>query len=102
VLQERALDAVLKSDPSYSAEFIATTRSRLAQFERDFIQQTARLMTQHRKPVAGVRLLSAPGDRSLYPLEGCPHQALFFETPEQAVKSLARMYEYQRFLKRAG
>ena len=101
VLQERALDAVLKSDPSYSAEFIAATRSRLAKFERDFIQQTVRLMTQHQKPVVGVRLLSAPGDRSLYPLAGCPHQALFFETPEQAVKSLARMCEYQRFLKRA-
>ena len=100
VLQERALDAVLKSDPSYSAEFIAATRSRLAQLEGDFIQQTVRMMAHHQKPVAGVRLLSAPGDRSVYPLEGCPHQALFFETPEQAVKSLARMCEYQRFLRR--
>jgi acyl-CoA synthetase (NDP forming) len=102
VLQERALDAVLKSDPSYSAEFIAATRSRLEGFERDFIQQTVKMMAHHQKPVAGVRLLSAPDDRSLYPLTGFPHQALFFETPEQAVKSLARMYEYQRFLKRAG
>lgn len=100
ILQERALDAVLKSDPSYSAEFIAATRSAVAEFERNFIRQTAMMMARHQKPVAGVCLLTAPGDRTVYPLDGCPHKALFFQTPEQAVKSLAKMCEYQRFLRR--
>jgi len=100
ILQERALDAVLKSDPSYSAEFIATTRSAVAEFERNFIRQTAMMMARHQKPVAGVCLLTAPGDRTVYPLDGYPYKALFFHTPEQAVKSLAKMCEYQRFLRR--
>jgi acyl-CoA synthetase (NDP forming) len=72
----------------------------VAEFERNFIRQTAMMMARHQKPVAGVCLLTAPGDRTVYPLDGCPHKALFFQTPEQAVKSLAKMCEYQRFLRR--
>jgi hypothetical protein len=39
-------------------------------------------------------------DKTVYEFSGCKYKGLFFPTPEQAVKSLAKLLEYKGFLDR--
>jgi hypothetical protein len=46
-----------------------------------------------------VRLLTASSDRTVYPLDDGPYAAVFYETPERAVRAIAGMADYHRFLR---
>lgn len=93
-------DSILKADPSYSPEFVASARQELIQFEEKYIEHIIRLMEKYNKPVFGVSLLNAGRDQTLYRKEGSDLKGVFYPTPERAVEAFARMCEYQRFLAR--
>ena len=59
------------------------------------------LMERYGKPVFGVSLLQDENDRTVYAVENSPYNAVFYETPERAVHSFARLVEYRRYRDRS-
>jgi acyl-CoA synthetase (NDP forming) len=100
ILVERLAEAVLNADPTYSPETIASINKKLRQFEEKYIEHIVHLMEKFDKPVYGVRLMPDEDDQTVYRVPGSPLKGLFFQTPERAVKAFAKMYEYQRFLRK--
>jgi acyl-CoA synthetase (NDP forming) len=95
----RLADTAETADPGGSCESCALARQALADFEAHYIKEIARLMAHYQKPVVGVRLLTASSDRTVYPLDDGPYAAVFYETPERAVRAIAGMADYHRFLR---
>ncbi|MBW2228150.1 MAG: acetate--CoA ligase family protein [Deltaproteobacteria bacterium] len=91
-------DSVLQADPAYSPEFIESMNRAHAEFETKYIEHIVMLMEKYQKPIIGVSLLTDEKDNTVYRVKGSQYKGVFFETPERAVKAIARMYEYQRFL----
>ena len=91
-------DSVLKADPAYSTEFVESMNRALAEFETKYIDHIVMLMEKYQKPIIGVSLMTDEKDNTVYRVEGSQYKGVFFETPERAVKAIARMYEYQCFL----
>ena len=97
---ENFTDSVLKSDPSYSSDFLKSLNDSMAQFESQYIDHIAKLMEIYKKPVFGVSLLTDENDQTVYKVKDNSFKPIFFQTPERAVKAFSKMYEYQRFLDR--
>ncbi len=96
----RMADSIRKADPETPASFMEMVLEKLDDFEEKYMKHLVSLMEKYKKPVLGVNILRGEKDRTVYSFEGARHKAVFFPTPEQAVRSLARMYEYRRFLQR--
>jgi len=59
------------------------------------------MMEKYKKPVIGVSIMTdEKEDKTVNKVAGHKYNALFFQTPERAVKVLAKMYDYRRFLAR--
>ncbi len=91
------LDAVLQSDPAYAPDFIEGIRQSRDQYEITYIEKIVTLMETYKKPVIGVSLLTDKLDRTIYIVKDSPYKGIFYTTPERAVKTLAKMYEYQQY-----
>jgi len=102
ILVGHYINAIEKSDPSYSRSFLNSVKTMLTEFESDYIAQTVRLMEKYNKPVIGVALLTDESDRTVHQVGDSLWRGVFYTTPEKAVKTLARMFEYQRFRSRVG
>ena len=89
------------ADPDLTREFCDLVRDTITQFEARYIERITALMQRYGKPVYGVSLLQDESDRTVYPAENSPFNAVFYETPERAVQALARMVTYRRFRDRA-
>jgi hypothetical protein len=89
------------ADPELTREFCDLVRDTITQFEARYIERITALMQRYGKPVYGVSLLQDESDRTVYPAENSPFNAVFYETPERAVQALARMVTYRRFRDRA-
>lgn len=74
----------------------------MAAFEARYVAHAVTLMERHGKPILGVAMSSRPTQRTLYDVEGARYKGVFFDSPERAVKALARMCDYRRFLDRSG
>ena len=69
-------------------------------FEKEYIEHIVKLMEKFQKPIFGVSLLPAENNQTLYRVSGSEFKGVFYPTPERAVKSFAKMVEYNRFLKK--
>lgn len=96
----RLADSVLKSDPTCRKDLLESVNQALDEFEEKYITHIVTLMETYQKPILGVSILKEEKDQTVYSVDGRRYKGLFFPTPEQAVKSLAKMYEYQQFLQR--
>ena len=94
---ENFTDSVLKADPSYSSDFLKSVNESMAKFESQYIDHIAKLMEIYKKPIFGVSLLTDEKDQTVYKVKGNSFKPIFFQTPERAVKSFSKMYEYYRF-----
>lgn len=92
--------SVQKADPDCPADFMETMLATLDDFENSYISHIVDLMESCQKPIVGVNMLRDEKDKSVYAFSGRQYKGLFFPTPEQAVKSLAKLWEYRRFLDR--
>lgn len=99
---ERMAAAVERADPSYSRDFLEQAKAYMRTFEEEYLKLVARLMETYHKPVFGVSLLTNEKSQTVYSVDGAVYKPVFYQSPEQAVKSCARMYEYYRFLQQAG
>jgi acyl-CoA synthetase (NDP forming) len=96
----RMADSVCKADPECSPEFVQEAIKPHYEFENRYVAHLIGLMEKYPKPVLGVSMLKDDSDRTVYTIEERRFKGLFFPTPEQAVKSLSKMVEYNRFLNR--
>jgi acyl-CoA synthetase (NDP forming) len=101
IFVQRLTEAAAVADPGLDPEFLAMARETLQAFENTYVRHIAELCAKYGKPVFGVSLLREDGDRTVYPVEGCIHNGVFYETPERAVIAFAKMVEYRRFRDRA-
>jgi len=101
-LAKRLIEATLKADPDMDREFLKMVTARVDKMEADYIEQLVRLTKEHGKPILGVRMVTSDDDLTVLDLGGDEYKAVFFQTPEQAVKALSKMYQYERWLNREG
>ena len=88
ILLDRMVDSILRSDPSYTAEFLASARQSFADFENDYIRHIVKLMETHRKPVFGVGILSDGKEKTVYRVDGSPYKGVFYATPRTSSQGL--------------
>lgn len=100
IFVKRLTEATAVADPDLSPEFLELARQTLQTFEKTYVCRIAELCAKYGKPVFGVSLLREDGDRTVYNVDGCDFNGVFFETPERAVHAFAKMVEYRRFLNR--
>jgi acyl-CoA synthetase (NDP forming) len=99
IMVKRFGQSVLQADHDYSAEFIEKINQQLADFENEYIKKIVKLMDQHKKPIFGVSLLPDEKNQTIYRVDGSSFKAVFYPTPERAVKAFSKMVEYYRFLR---
>jgi acyl-CoA synthetase (NDP forming) len=99
---EKMAGAVERADPSYSRDFLEQAKAYMRTFEEEYLKLVARLMETYHKPIFGVSLLTNEKSQTVYSVDGAVYKPVFYQTPERAVKSCARMYEYYRFLQQGG
>ncbi len=100
IFLKRLAASVKNADPSYDPAFLDASVKAFTDFEDDYIAHIVRLMESTGKPVFGVSLLTDEKDATVYRVKDHRLKAVFFETPERAVKAAARMVEYQQYLTR--
>jgi len=95
---EKMAKSVEDFDPDYSGDFIDAVKNEFIAQEEKYIEHIAKLTCKYEKPVLGVSLLTDSTTRTLYRVSGCKYKSLFFPSPERAVKALAGMYRYKKWL----
>jgi acyl-CoA synthetase (NDP forming) len=96
----RLADSVRISDPTCPEDFLKIVNQSLDEFEEKYTRHIVSLMETHHKPVLGVTMLKHDKDRTVNSVGDFKYKGLIYPTPERAVLSLAKMYEYYRFISR--
>jgi acyl-CoA synthetase (NDP forming) len=96
----RYIESIRKADPACSLEFLDGVKKRFEQFEKEYVKHVVDRMEKYNKPVIGVGILTSDKDRTLYRVDERKLKGVFYPTPERAVKALANMVSYRRFLNR--
>ncbi len=100
ILVNKLIESVSKADPTYSPEILDSMRQELLRFDAEYVERIIRLMETCEKPVFGVSLLKDYQDKTVCSIPDARYKAVFYESPERAVKAFSRMVEYRRFLER--
>lgn len=98
IFVENMVNSISDVDPDYTKESLESVKDLLFKFEDDYVEHVARLTEKYEKPVLGVSLLSDNKTRTLYRIDNCKHKGVFFPSPERAVKALAGMCRYSKWL----
>ena len=99
IMIKATLESSVAVDSKYNLEFIENSLRHLENFEKQTIELTVKLMEKYNKPIIGVYLLNNDKTRTVTDVEGCKYNGVNFITPERAVKALAKMYKYTKWLK---
>jgi acyl-CoA synthetase (NDP forming) len=83
-------------------EDLKALKTRLVEFEKNYVRLIAELMAKHEKPVYGVSISFDQVDKTVLPVADSSYNGVFYPTPERAVKALAAMDEYRRFRNRTS
>jgi acyl-CoA synthetase (NDP forming) len=102
IMVKRFGQSVLKADPQYDEAFVDQVNQQFLKFEKEYIEHIVKLMGKFQKPIFGVSLLPDENNQTVYRVAGNEFKGVFYPTPERAVKSFAKMVEYNRFLSRLG
>jgi len=100
IMVKRFGESVLKADPQYDEAFVDQVNQQFLKFEKEYIEHIVKLMEKFQKPIFGVSLLPDENNQTVYRVAGNEFKGVFYPTPERAVKSFAKMVEYNRFLKK--
>lgn len=99
---EGVLDSTITVDPAYDQQFKDSSLELLNIFEHELVTKTVNIMSKYHKPVIGVYLLPDESTRTVIDIEGETYKGVVFPSPERAVKSLSKMYQYSKWLKEAS
>ena len=101
-LLKRITHSIRASDPTYSEDILKAVILEFDNFEKEYIQHITMMMDKYQKPVFGVGLFLDEESRTVFRVAERDHAAVFFPSPERAVKTFSGMYSYYKFLKRTG
>jgi acyl-CoA synthetase (NDP forming) len=99
IFVRKTIESALATDPNQSPQIDDFITAQLKAYEKKFTEFTVQLMATYRKPIVGVYLIADDTNRMITDVEGQRYKGVTFLSPERAVKALARMYEYQSWLK---
>lgn len=102
ILADKMLRSIANTDPSHAPEELDQVRQLSQEFEKIYIRHVAEMTQKYDKPVLGVSLLTDEASKTLYRVEGCKYDGVFFPSPERAVKALAGMCRYREWLEANG
>ena len=102
IFVNRMIESSLVADQTCDRQFFEKIPRLLEDFESNYNEHVVRLMEKYGKPVLGVSLLSDKQSRTITDIEGSCYKGVSFLTPERAVKALAGMYSYKRWLNFEG
>jgi acyl-CoA synthetase (NDP forming) len=100
IMVKRFGESVLKADSQYDEAFVDQMNQQFLDFEKQYIEHIVNLMEKYHKPIFGVSLLPDEKNQTLYRVTGSEFKGVFYPTPERAVKSFAKMVDYNQFLNR--
>lgn len=98
ILVNAMANAVLKTDPDTTKETADMFMASLLKEEEDYTRYTVEMTQKYNKPVVGVSLLTDELSRTLYRYDDLDYKGVFFPSPERAVKALAGMVRYKKWL----
>ena len=102
IFVKRMIESSLMVDHTSDRKFFEKIPRQLIEFELSYNEHVIHLMEKYGKPILGVCLLSDESTRNITEIEGSPYKGVSFLTPERAVKALAGMYSYKRWLELEG
>lgn len=94
------VSSTLVADPTCDGEALKKIPGLLGEYETRYIERLAQLMEKYEKPILAVNMIADENLRTIMNVKGSPYKGVTFSTPERAVKSLAKMYEYHRWLEK--
>ena len=97
IVVNKMVEAISTANPKYPQKILEMAKKEKTRQENDFIKSTAILADKYDKPVVGVSFLTDEKSRKLYTIKDCKNKAVFFSTPERAVKALAGMCQYAKW-----
>jgi acyl-CoA synthetase (NDP forming) len=98
ILVNAMANAVLKTDPGTTQEATDMFMANLLKEEEHYTRYTVEMTQKYNKPVVGVSLLTDEMSRTLYRYDDLDYKGVFFPSPERAVKALAGMVRYKKWL----
>lgn len=98
ILVNAMADAELKADPGITKETVTMFMAGLLKEEEKYTRYTVEMIKKYNKPVIGVSLLTDELSRTLYRYDDLDYKGVFFPSPERAVKALAGMVRYRKWL----
>lgn len=102
ILFNATANAVLKTDPDTTKEAADMLMANFLKEEADYTRYTVEMTQKYKKPVVGVSLLTDELSRTLYRYDDLDYKGVFFPSPERAVKALAGMVRYRKWLDSTG
>ncbi len=99
ILVNKMIESMTSIDSGYSRKDLTIIRNMVLKHENNYIEHIARLTEKYKKPVIGVNLLTDNKTKTLYKIDGGKYKSVFFSSPEKAVKALAGMFNYSKWLK---
>jgi acyl-CoA synthetase (NDP forming) len=98
IMIKAIMESTVAVDKKYDSKFVEDSLLYIENFEKQTVEQTVKLMEKYNKPVIGVYLLNDDQTRTVTNVNGSKHKGVNFITPERAVKALAKMYQYSKWL----
>ncbi len=102
ILVQWLTDSVVAFDSARDSAAVREGIGKFARYEDLYLEQMVRLMEKYGKPILGVYLLSDEKTETVTDIKGSPFRGVNYLTPERAVKVLAKMCAYERWLAREG
>jgi acyl-CoA synthetase (NDP forming) len=90
-------DSWHRSDAEVDDGLVSDINALADQVEGEYINELLKLVDEHHKPVIGVALTKGEGDKTVVEVPGRASRGIFYSSPERAVKSLSRMYQYRQW-----
>ncbi|MEW5736448.1 MAG: acetate--CoA ligase family protein [Thermodesulfobacteriota bacterium] len=97
VALKRMIESEILSDPAADRNALDQLHKALVGIEDSYAEHLVSLMETYGKPILGVPLTTEDADKTVRHFPGRKYNAVFYKTPERAVKALAKMYEYNRY-----
>lgn len=88
------VDSARLIDPETPPEFLRRVDEFAEQYEEMFARKMAEFMEIYQKPVVGVSLTTSQ-EKMVKEFENLTYKGVFYQSPEQAVRSLKRMLDYR-------
>ncbi len=88
------------ADPNFDTSVLDKIPGLLANYELEYLERITRMMEIYQKPIIAVNLFADENVHTVTDVKDCRYKGISFSTPERAVKALARMYEYEKWLDR--